>query len=96
MGAQLVIAMINGYLQLSYRKGKLLAGYLYLDRPGIKSEHTRQAEAGLVVDFAPEGHPIGIEITSPTLFTLDALNRVLVSLNLAPATPSDLAPLVAA
>ncbi|HVS73532.1 MAG TPA: DUF2283 domain-containing protein [Phycisphaerae bacterium] len=88
--------MHESYLQLSYRKGKLLAGYLYLDKPGSKSARSRQAEAGLVIDFAADGHPIGIEITSPSLFTLEALNRVMLSLNLSPASTTDLAPLVAA
>jgi len=88
--------MFQGYLQLSYRKGKLLAGYFYLDDPRTKSVKSRKVEAGLVVDFATDGHPIGIEITSPTQFSLSALNRVLVSLNLAPATPTDIGPLVAA
>jgi len=83
-------------LHLSYRKGKLLAGYLYLDDPRIKSARNRQMEAGLVVDFAADGHPIGIEITSPTLFSLEALNRVMAALNLDPASPTDIAPLLAA
>jgi hypothetical protein len=88
--------MFQGYLQLSYRKGKLLAGYFYLDEPRSKSAKSRLAESGLVIDFAADGHPIGIEITSPSSFSLEALNRVMASLNLSPASPSDLAPLVAA
>ena len=88
--------MFQGYLQLSYRKGKLLAGYFYLDDPRSKSAKSRKMESGLVVDFAADGHPIGIEITSPTSFSLDALNRVLTSLSLDPATPADIGPLVAA
>ncbi|MCL2648191.1 MAG: DUF2283 domain-containing protein [Phycisphaerales bacterium] len=88
--------MRNKYLHLSYSNGKLLAGYLYLEDPSIKSVRSREAEAGLVVDFAADGHPIGIEITSPAQFSLDALNRVMASLNLAPASPTDVAPLIAA
>jgi hypothetical protein len=87
--------MAENFLQLAYRKGKLLAGYLYLDGPRCKSAQSRKAEAGLVIDFASDGHPIGIEITSPTSFNLDALNRVLTSLNLAPATSTDIGPLAA-
>lgn len=87
--------MFEGNMQLSYYKGRLLAGYIYLDAPRTKSTRSRKAEAGLVIDFAADGHPIGIEITSPEGFTLDALNRVLLSLNLAPAAPSDIGPLAA-
>jgi hypothetical protein len=88
--------MLNSFLQLSYHHGKLLAGYLYLDEPGTKSVGSREEEAGLVVDFAEDGHPIGIEITSPKQFNLAALNRVLAALKLSPADPADVAPLAAA
>jgi hypothetical protein len=88
--------MRKNFLQLSYCDGKFFAGYLYLDDPGAKSARSREEEAGLVVDFSADGHPIGIEITSPASFDLAALNRVLASLNLAPATLTDVGPLVAA
>lgn len=84
------------YLHLSYRKGKLMAGYLYLDDVRKKSARTKVAEAGLVVDFDANNAPIGIEITSPSLFNIEALNRVLSSLGVPLATPADLGPLVAA
>jgi uncharacterized protein YuzE len=84
-------------LHVSYRHGKPFAAYLYLPRKsGDKAAHSQEAEAGLVIDFAADGRPIGIEITSPASFSFEALNRVLTSLNLAPATLADIRPLVAA
>jgi len=82
---------------VTFSEGKPLAAYLQLLRkPGDKAVRSKQAEAGLIIDFAADGRPIGVEITSPSLFSLAALNRVLVSLNLSPAGASDVAPLVAA
>ena len=84
-------------LVVTFRNGKPLAAYLPLSkRSSDKAVHTEEAEAGLVVDFAADGRRIGIEITSPSQFNLAALNRVLISLNLTPADPADVTPLVAA
>jgi hypothetical protein len=84
-------------LEVTFCNGKPFAAYLRLPRKqGDKAVHSKEAESGLVVDFAEDGRPIGIEITAPSLFTIDALNRVMASLNLSPASPSDFAPLLAA
>lgn len=89
--------MKQRYLEVTFRKGKPLAAYLYFHRnPSDTSARTEKREAGLIVDFASDGRPIGIEITSPTLVGLTALNKVMASLNEAPLTQEDVGPLAAA
>jgi uncharacterized protein YuzE len=81
-------------LTITYRKGKAMAAYLQLARrPGDKAAHTKEAEPGVLIDFAPDGRPIGIEIVNPSTTDIHAINRVLRSLNLAPVGPGELAPL---
>ncbi len=89
--------MKQRYLEVTFRNGKPFAAYLYLHRnPGDASARTEKREAGLVVDFAADGRPIGIEITAPSRVGLIVLNNVLTSLNESPLTPEDLRPLAAA
>lgn len=89
--------MSGSYLEVTYRAGRPLAAYYYLPRcAGVKCVRTEQAEGGLIVDFATDGSPIGIEITFPASFQTTQLNAVLERLGQPPATPADVAPLVAA
>ena len=89
--------MKHAYLEVSYRKGKPLAAYYYLPRRGgDRSVRTERAEGGLVVDYAPDGRAIGIEITSPSRLDLSLINRLLERIGQRAAAPEDLAPLVAA
>ena len=89
--------MKEPYLEVTFRRGHVLAAYYYLPRrSGQKSHRTRRVEPGLVIDFARGGQPIGVEVTAPTRFSLAALNRVLRELGFAPATRADLAPVLAA
>ena len=85
------------YLEVTYRDGRPVAAYLYFPRrSGEKSVRTERRECGLVVDFADNDRPIGIEITAPDALSLDALNRALVALDQKPATAQEIAPLAAA
>jgi uncharacterized protein YuzE len=89
--------MSESYLEVTFRKGKLVAAYFYLPRrPGQKSYRTRRVEPGLIIDFSRAGRPIGIEITAPSKVTLAVLNRVLKELGQAPVARSEIAPLLAA
>jgi len=81
----------------TFRRGRPLAAYYHLPRRlRQKSYRTRRIEPGLVIDFARDGKPIGIEITAPTKLSLAALNRVLRELELPLATRDDLAPVPSA
>lgn len=88
--------MKHSYLEVTFRKGRPLAAYYYLPRrDGDRSVRTDRV-GGLVVDFAPDGRPIGIEITAPSRLVLGDLNRLLSKLGQSPVVPEDLAPLAAA
>lgn len=84
------------YLEVTYRHGKPLAAYLHL--PGRRSDRaarSSKASAGLVVDYAEDGSPVGIEITSPTSVTLEAINSILTKLNQQALAQEELSPLMA-
>ena len=88
--------MREHYLEITFRKGKPLAAYLYLSSASdVKSLRTEPRGAGLVVDFGPEDQPIGLEITAPGQMTPARINEVLRSLDLSPMTEEDLSPLEA-
>jgi uncharacterized protein YuzE len=85
------------YLEITYRKGIPVAGYLYLPRQeGDRAERTRRFPDGLLVDYASDGRAIGVEITAPRQLTLEALNHTLAAAHLEPAAAEDIAPLLAA
>jgi uncharacterized protein YuzE len=89
--------MKQAYLEVTFRRGRPLAAYLYLPRGGSEKSHrTVRAESGLMIDFDREGKPIGIEITAPTKVSLVLLNNTLRSLGLPLVKKADLAPLLAA
>lgn len=89
--------MKNSYLEVTFRRGRPLAAYLYLRRnPKDKSYRTERVQPGLVIDYSRKGKPIGIEITTPTKLSAPALNRVLRRLGVPAVTRADLAPLRAA
>jgi hypothetical protein len=74
--------MTDRSLQVTYRKGRAFSAYLYLsDRTAERSARTEPSEDGLlVVDFAADGRPLGVEITSPQGVTLDRVNELLARL----------------
>jgi hypothetical protein len=60
--------MNEPYLEVTYRKGKPLAAYLYLPRrTGDVSARVEPRGDGYLVDWAVDGRPIGIEMPSPSL-----------------------------
>jgi uncharacterized protein YuzE len=88
--------MKHRYLEVTFRKGKPLAAYLYLPRPsGAKATRTADAGRGVRVDFDASGRPIGVEITAPALVTVAELNSVLAPLGIADIEASEWAPLAA-
>jgi uncharacterized protein YuzE len=89
--------MNESYLEVTFRHGRPMAAYYYLPRrPKDKSYRTKRVEPGLVIDFARDGKPIGIEIVAPGKLTLRVFNRVLRELGFRPLKRADLAPLMAA
>jgi uncharacterized protein YuzE len=89
--------MKERYLEVTFRKGKPLAAYLYLPREvGVRSARTDEARAGILVDYSSEGMPIGIEITAPQVVTFQDINAVLESIGQPSINAEELAPLHAA
>jgi len=87
------MAMKHRYLEVTFRRGKPIAAYLYLPRrPDDVSSRTESWESGLLVDFAADGRAIGVEITAPRCVSLSALNRVLEEVHQEPATSDEVAP----
>jgi len=90
--------MTERSLQITYRKGRPLAAYLYLShKTGEKSARTEASPDGLlVVDYAADGRPIGVEITAPEAVTLERVNALLRDLGQPPLPEQEFKPLTAA
>jgi len=89
--------MSDRYLEVSYRNGKAFAAYLFLPRrPDDRSARTERFSEILVIDYADDDRPIGIEIVHPQAVTIDEINRALTHVNQAPLRDEELAPLKAA
>ena len=84
------------YLEVTYRKGKPLAAYIHLPGPAdARSIRCTQPGPGLVVDYAADGHPIGIEIYEPSCVTIAQINELLAGLGFPQMPAEDLAPALA-
>jgi hypothetical protein len=93
----LVNAMSHRYLEVTYRQGKPLAACLFLPRrSGDVSARVEPHGRGFLVDWTDDGRPIGVEMPSPSLVTVEGLNRVLSELHLDPVAPEEVDPVVAA
>jgi hypothetical protein len=89
--------MKQRYLEVTYRKGKPLAAYLYLPREvGARAARTEDGGSGVRIDYDVIGKPIGIEITAPLAVTIAEVNAVLSRIGAAELTPEDWAPFRAA
>ncbi|CAN5299917.1 hypothetical protein BH20GEM2_BH20GEM2_15630 [soil metagenome] len=89
--------MSNVSLQVTYRKGKPFAAYIYLPRaPAQKSARTEEVTPELLIDYAADVSPLGIEIVSPGYVTEDEINRAFDILGIGRPTAAELAPLRAA
>jgi hypothetical protein len=86
--------MQERYLEITYRRGRPIAAYLYLPRhENDKSQRVVQEGHGLMVDLAEGDRPIGIEIVSPQEITLAVINEVLAKYALPPLDCQEMAPL---
>lgn len=90
--------MTERSLQVTYRKGRPFAAYLHLSHEtGEKSARTVPSADGLlVVDYAANGQPIGVEITAPPAVSLERLNSLLGELGESPLAEHEYRPVRAA
>ena len=55
-------------LQITYRKGKPFAAYIYLaSKRGQKSVRTEQVTQDLLIDYADNGTPAGLRSSHPEM-----------------------------
>ncbi len=88
--------MKQRYLEVTFRKGKPLAAYLYLPRPPrAKAARTEDAGHGIKIDFDAVGTPIGVEITAPSATNVARLNEALARFGLDQIADDEWAPLAA-
>lgn len=88
--------MRERYLEITFRRGKPIAAYLYL--PRLDSDKSCRAEKmghDMIVDLSEEGRPIGIEILSPRAASLANINEILAKYSLPPLDETEVAPLAA-
>ncbi len=84
-------------LQITYRKGKPFAAYIYLSSsPGQKSARTESITEDLLIDYAADGTPLGIEIVSPGYVGIDEIQHCFDRLGLGRLEPAELEPLKSA
>jgi len=89
--------MKHRYLEVTYRKGKPIAAYLYLPRDvGAAAVRNEDAGNGLRIDYDAQGRALGIELTAPRLATVEQLNAVMLMLGQEPVQAQEWAPLEAA
>ena len=89
--------MKTPYLEVTYRKGRPMAAYLYLPRKDKeKPVRGEKREPGMIVDLTEAGEPIGIEITAPGMITIGDINAVLHDYGISPVSGEELSPLEAA
>lgn len=90
--------MTERSLQVTYRKGRAFAAYLHLSHAtGEKSATMIPSPDGLlVVDYAANEQPIGVEITAPLAVSLERLNSLLADLGESPLSELDYVPVRAA
>jgi uncharacterized protein YuzE len=88
--------MKQRYLQVTFRKGKPFAAYLYLPRPtGARAARTIDAGSGVRIDFDDRGAAIGVEITAPSAISVARLNAILAQNGIAELDATEFAPLAA-
>jgi uncharacterized protein YuzE len=89
--------MKDSYLEVTFRHGRPLAAYYYLERrPGDSSHRTERAGHGILIDYSADGRPIGLELTAPAAVTVEEINEVLGRLGQPAVAAEDFAPLAAA
>jgi uncharacterized protein YuzE len=88
--------MKQRYLEVTFRKGKPFAAYLYLPRVrDARVARTVDEGRGVRVDLDAHGAPMGIEITAPGLVSVPELNAVLVKHGVAALDDEEWSPLAA-
>lgn len=88
--------MKHPFLEITYRKGKPVVGYLYLSetRPAERCR-TEEVRPGVLVDIAQDGEVLGIEFLSPGSVTAEDLQAIARRLRGIQVPTEDLEPVMA-
>jgi hypothetical protein len=87
---------LASYLEITCRRGKPFAAYLYLPRRPTDSAATTKRHHHFLVDYSADGRPIGVEFTEIRAVNLARLNQILQIDPAEQLSADDLAPLTAA
>ena len=83
-------------LQITYCKGRRFAAYIHLERlSGERSVRSEELAPEIVVDYGADGRPLGVEIVSPEVTSVEDVLMVFDELGIRRPEASELAPLVA-
>lgn len=89
--------MKRRYLEVTFRKGKPLAAYLYLPRSAeARVARTLDGGHGIRADLDEHGALMGLEITAPSAVTASELNAILAQHGVPALDAEEWAPLAAA
>ncbi len=88
--------MKTSEIQITFRKGRRFAAYLYLESSPRKAKRTKRFGPSLLVDFDEKGRALGVEILAFDEGTVNRINDVLASIGHPVLSPAELAPLRAA
>lgn len=84
------------FLEVTYRKGKPFAGYLYLsETPPHEPCRTEEVRPGVLVDIGSDGEALGIEFLSPGSVTPEDLRAIERHLHGVAVPTEDLDPIMA-
>ncbi len=82
------------YLEVSYHRGQAFAAYLYLPRRSEdRVTRTDRVHPTMLVDYAADQRPLGIELLDPAHLQPETLNQLLCTLGLTELDALDLSPL---
>ena len=84
------------YLEVTYRKGRPFAAYLYLPRKMGDVSARVETHGNFVIDYTNDGRPIGIEILDLNNAVASELNALMDEIRLPKLDMCELAPLTAA
>ena len=83
-------------LEITFRNGRPLGGYLHFAKKSAKASKTRELAPNLIGDFGKRGELLGLEVLAFDKVTLSRINKVLASCGVAPLAERELATLRAA
>jgi len=81
------------YLETTYRNGRPFSAYYYLPRVGNETVAVSRLSGNLVIDFAADGRPIGIEMPGVVDTTAAELRVALAAAGMPQAAEDELRPL---